>query len=79
MDAIKPSWRKAPQLGAGAEGPARSWQKRRDGGTAEEAFRGRNGVAATEVTAEFDPKWGVRFLKGEQFRAMVAADLMRKR
>jgi glyoxylase-like metal-dependent hydrolase (beta-lactamase superfamily II) len=36
-------------------------------------------VAASEVTTEFDAKWGTRFLKGEQFRAVVATDLMRKR
>jgi glyoxylase-like metal-dependent hydrolase (beta-lactamase superfamily II) len=36
-------------------------------------------IAASDATAEFDARWGQRFLKGEQFRRLVAGDLLRKR
>ena len=34
---------------------------------------------AADVSAEFDERWGKRFITGEQFRDMVAADLAKKR
>ena len=42
------------------------------------AGRGREEIVASGASAEFDAKWSTRFINGERFRAMLAADLMRK-
>jgi glyoxylase-like metal-dependent hydrolase (beta-lactamase superfamily II) len=36
-------------------------------------------IVASDASAEFDAKWGARYIKGDQFRGMVASDLLRKR
>lgn len=43
------------------------------------AGRTREQIAASDASAEFDARWGQRFLTGKQFLEMVADDLLRSR
>jgi cyclase len=43
------------------------------------AGRTREQIVASDASAEFDAKWGARFINGERFRGMLADDLLRKR